>query len=452
MPSVPPYEHSRDGRSIRRSVWRRAGVGAAILSVALGSAALAASAVSADSHARHRHHKHARIGSAHFHARHRHHNHARSGLARKASAVSARSHARHWHHNHARSGSARTASAVSARSHARHRHAKHARSCSTLTAFAVSAHSHARHRHHRHARSCSALTAFAVSAHARHWHHKHARSGLKMRTADTAIAAPPIVPSPFLGWNADLSTGNWSQWAAPQACSGNTGPPKGTNLGTSPTDPTPPGYAHSIKFVVADNSIGQNCPGIQNTSPSAQLLGPWMFKPGMNTYIGFSLYTPTDTNLCHPYVSGCFFSWWEVYGPPYYGPGPVAITTNIYPNAFVLGIYRDPNAWTGPSFASTQGKWQNFVIHINWATDNSGYVELYFNGVLQQLHYPYPTSTPTVTRIYEPTLISGVNWNGSTGDHIAAQQYRSHAVSMGTVTTYESGERVGSTLASVSGI
>jgi hypothetical protein len=267
-----------------------------------------------------------------------------------------------------------------------------------------------------------------------------------MRTANTSIAAPP-----YVAWNGDLSTGDYSQGWVPQACGGHTGPPKGTNLVTSPTVP---GSTRSIEFVVADNSTGPtNCPGIQAVDPSAQLLGPNVFKPGMNVYIGFSLLTPNFSNLCHPYVRGCFFSWMEVYGPPYNGPGPFAITTNVFPNAFVLGLYKDPNAWTGPAWRNTAGQWANFVIHVNFATDNTGYVELYYNGVLQPLHWPTPTSTPTVTRVYGPTLIPNVNWNGSTPNHLAMQQYRAGGCcSFGTVTTYESGVRVGSTLASVSGM
>jgi hypothetical protein len=197
-----------------------------------------------------------------------------------------------------------------------------------------------------------------------------------------------------------------------------------------------------LRFTVSDQSTSANCSILGSPGhPNAQVISPNMFSPGQNLYIGFSVYIPQAfPQLCTPWVPGCFFSFMEVYGPPFNGPGPFALMGAG--SHFALGTRVNPDAWTSPTW--TRGRWYKFVLHVNFATDDTGYVELWFNGVRQKL-------LNGSTRLYEPTLIYGVNWNGSTPDHLALQQYRSHVVNMGTVTTYESGAKVGRTYSSVSG-
>jgi hypothetical protein len=201
---------------------------------------------------------------------------------------------------------------------------------------------------------------------------------------------------------------------------------------------------HSLRFTVSDDSTSANCPFLGSPgNPNAQLISPNLFSPGRNVYIGFSVYIPPAfPQICRPRVSGCFFSFMEVYGPPFNGPGPFALMGAG--SHFALGTHVNPDAWTSPRW--TPGTWSNFVLHVNFATDDTGYVELWFNnGVRQRL-------SNDRTRLYEPTLLYGVNWDGSTPDHLALQQYRSDGVSMGTVITYESGAQVGETYQSVSGM
>jgi hypothetical protein len=250
------------------------------------------------------------------------------------------------------------------------------------------------------------------------------------------------VTNPDLVWNGDLSTGNFKQWAFTQACSGGTGPPAGTTIAQNPM-PSGPAYANATKFTVADNSTGANCPGVGAApKPNALLIGPYIFKPGMNVYIAFSVYLSVGfPSICTPYVSGCFFSFAEIYGPPYNGSGPVSIQASG--NHFFLDTRVNTDEWNSPNW--TPGTWSDFVLHVNFATDSTGYVQVYYDGQLQTL----ANGTTTVN---EATLLMGVNWNGTTPDHLSEQQYRSVNPAMGTVVVYESGALVGTTLASVTGI
>jgi hypothetical protein len=244
-------------------------------------------------------------------------------------------------------------------------------------------------------------------------------------------------------WNGDLSTGNWSQWTGPQACSGsNPVAPAGTVMVQNPL-PQPGGMSNVVKFTVADTSVSANCPVLGSPGdPNAMLIGRNIFVPGMNVYIAFSIYLPVGfPRICTPYVPRCFFSFAEVYGPPYDGSPPYAIMgANQH---FALGTLTNPDAWNSPKWVP--GRWNQFILHVKFETDRSGFVQLYYNGALQTLSGP---SGPATT-LYESTLVPGVNWNGSTPNHLSLQQYRSGVVKMGTIVTYESGARVGPTLDSV---
>jgi hypothetical protein len=261
-------------------------------------------------------------------------------------------------------------------------------------------------------------------------------------SASQTSAPTGDVTNPDLVWNGDLSTGNFKQWAFTQACSGSTGPPAGTTIAQNPML-AGLAYANTTKLTVADSSTAANCPGVGAApKPNAQLIGPYIFKPGMNVYIAFSVYIPVGfPKICTPYASGCFFSFAEIYGPPYNGSGPVSIQASG--NHFFLDTRVNTDEWNSPNW--TPGTWNNFVLHVNFATDNTGYVQVYYNGQLQTL-------ANGSTTVNEATLFTGVNWNGTTPNHLSEQQYRSVNPAMGAVITYESGALAGTTLASVTGI
>jgi hypothetical protein len=248
-------------------------------------------------------------------------------------------------------------------------------------------------------------------------------SSSRMNAGAPRLTANAATQLTGLTWNGDLSTGTFSQgWV---------------------TSPLHPGLSHSLEITVAQNSVTANCGVLGSPGhPNGQILSPPLFKPGDNAYIGFSEYLPANfPSICTPYVLGCFFSFAEVYGPPYLGSPPFGL--EFIGRHFFLGTRANSDAWNSPNVAN--GMWNDFVLHVNFATDNSGYIELWFNGVQQ-------TFANGSTRLYEATLMPGVNWNGTTPDHLSLQEYRGAAPSYGTLSTFNTGARIGTTYASVSGM
>jgi hypothetical protein len=96
-------------------------------------------------------------------------------------------------------------------------------------------------------------------------------------------------------------------------------------------------------------------------------------------------------------------------------------------------------AWTGP--AATDDGWHTIIFHVKFETDNSGFVQIYFDGKLQKF-------TNGSTILHEATLDPGITWDGS-ANYLDIQSYRSAGSFPGTVTTYMGAPRIGPTLASV---
>jgi hypothetical protein len=201
------------------------------------------------------------------------------------------------------------------------------------------------------------------------------------------------------------------------------------------------GAGNVIKFAV--NDADRPYDGAEN--PRADIESPGMFRPGDNDYIAVPMLIPqnvpaVDTNTA-------FFEMAEIYGAPFNGSPTVSVGLSDYGengvNHFVMNqnaSYGYKRAWTGP--AANDGQWHTVIFHVNFETDDTGYVQIYFDGQLQTL-------ANGQTTLYEPTLDPGVNWDGKDPDFLNVQQYRSAGSFPGTVTTYSGTPRIGTSLASV---
>jgi hypothetical protein len=258
----------------------------------------------------------------------------------------------------------------------------------------------------------------------------------------------PPTPSQAGGtviWNGDFSTGDLSQGWWSQTCPG-PNPPKGLNIVTSPARP---GYRYTAALTVANTSTHAHCQilGLHSAGPSAELISKSLFTPGMNVWIGMSVYLPVGfPRINVPFHPTGFFSLMSIYGPPYNGSPPWSL--NVQDRRFGVNATTGgggPNgpyagaAWKSSTNESmtpiTYGVWHDFVFHVKFATNKTGYLEIYYDGVKQKFG-------DGSKRIYLPTLRPGVNWDGSTPNHISLQQYRGSTAASGALTTYATAVKV----------
>lgn len=201
------------------------------------------------------------------------------------------------------------------------------------------------------------------------------------------------------------------------------------------------GGQNVLKFAVADSDR----PYLGAADPRADVETAPTFKPGDNDYIAVSMLVPTTMPAVN--TNNAWFELAEVYGKPYGGSPPVSVCLSDWGqngvNHFIMnqdatnGYKR---AWTGP--AATDGKWHTIIFHVNFETNNTGSVQIYFDGQLQTL-------ANGTTTLNEATLDPGVNWDGKDGNFLNIQSYRSPGSFPGTVTTYMGAPKIGTTLASV---
>ena len=178
------------------------------------------------------------------------------------------------------------------------------------------------------------------------------------------------------------------------------------------------------------------------TNPRADVESPPTFKPGDDDFISIPILVPAST----PAV-GAWLNLAEVYGPPFGGSPPISIGLSDIgesgQNHFIMdqdatNSYR--RAWTGPP--ATDGQWHTITFHINFETDQSGSVQIYFDGQLQ-------TFANGSTTLNEATLDPGINWNGTSANFLDLQSYRAAGSLPGTLTTYMGAPKIGTSLASI---
>lgn len=203
-------------------------------------------------------------------------------------------------------------------------------------------------------------------------------------------------------------------------------------------DPINPGTRKVMRYAVADSDR----PYSGASDPRADLETPSYFTAGSDLYYSLEFLIPQGFPALK---SHGFFQISEVYGPPHGGSPPIGI--DLFPGSNGRPVvsfersapYRYDRPWTGPTLTAN---WHTIVVHTESATNNTGFVELWFDGKQQQM-------SNGRMRINYPTLESGINWDGHTPNLLHINQYRKAGAYPGTVVTYQAAAKVGTTLASV---
>jgi hypothetical protein len=160
------------------------------------------------------------------------------------------------------------------------------------------------------------------------------------------------------------------------------------------------------------------------------------FRPalGGTYYIGWrEMWNPMPTN-------GTWVAFWQMHGYGNTGEGaPLVLRAlngdgNLYMQNNVNGT--DVNFWSTPLVLN---RWNTFVVHVHLATDTTGWVELWYNGVQQKF-------INGQTRYHCPT------WDSLANSYNLFKWgvYRSGSLNgKGPASTFMSGAKIGLTYADV---
>jgi hypothetical protein len=262
--------------------------------------------------------------------------------------------------------------------------------------------------------------------------------------APAPVAPAPVAPAPGAPVT-PASPATPNVLAASFAC-GCISPAMFPYTSFTPNDvtvvPDPMGGTQSVlKFAVANGDM----PYAGDLDPRADVETAPTFKPGDDDYFAVRVLVPTTMPAVN--TDNAWFELAEVYGKPYGGSPPISLNLSDYGENGVNHFMMNQDAtngyaraWTGP--AANDGQWHTIIYHVNFETNDTGSVQIYFDGQLQTL-------TNGTTTLHEATLDPGVNWDGTDGDFLDIQSYRSPGSFPGTVTTYEAAPKIGTTLASV---
>jgi hypothetical protein len=173
------------------------------------------------------------------------------------------------------------------------------------------------------------------------------------------------VPPPTT-WVGDFETGDFSQYAFVLEAD--------TDRITIQTD-TPRQGTKYARFIAYDSDVFPLTP---TENPRASLVGPRTLYPGTERWLSWSTRFPTD----FPEIpSHGWLVFWQYHGPPYTGSPSVGFgVEGTHLNIERNQSYDYDTIWTGPM---NKGQWQDFVLHLNLAQDETGFIELWVNGVQQ---------------------------------------------------------------------
>lgn len=195
-------------------------------------------------------------------------------------------------------------------------------------------------------------------------------------------SAPP--PSTWVG---DLETGDFSQYAFVQGATGAV---------TIKSD-TPRQGTFYAELTARDEDV---FPVTPTGDPRASLVGPRVVFAGFERWFSWSTFFPVDMKPI-PYDGWLVF--WQIHGPPYVSSPVMALGVEpddriTFQRSYDYGF---DTPWAGPLI---RGAWQDYVLHVFFATDETGYVELWVNG-RQQVFKNGRRRLYMIT--FEPTWFNG---------------------------------------------
>jgi hypothetical protein len=174
------------------------------------------------------------------------------------------------------------------------------------------------------------------------------------------------------------------------------------------------------------------------TNPRADFESPNLFPPGSDAYIAIPNLIPAGFPVLDWHKGWMQIA--ELYGRPYGGSPPIGIGLTNYGtgvNHYQLVDHYGKMWWQGPSL---DARWHTITLHVHFATDSTGSVELWYDGVPQKL-------LNGSTKVNYPTLLAGVNWDGTNANFLNINSYRSAGSWPGTLTLFHGAPTVATTLA-----
>jgi hypothetical protein len=240
-------------------------------------------------------------------------------------------------------------------------------------------------------------------------------------------------------YSADFETGAWPSGTTFEQCQ--VGRIKVYSNSSKPSGaPTARVGSFFVGYTVLDSDVSPCTP---TSNPRASGFKT-MFHPGDEVWESFSVYIPNGfPSMPH------FFMFQEDYGAPFNSPPPNGIWLQNYDatgNRFYITGNYDGAAKTEARVWSTKvttGVWHDWLVHKRFATDKSGWLELWFDG--QQATF----SNGSTRLTGQQTMLTG-----ATTANFSLMQYRS--AGMFPVSSYPNGltiyfdeARVGTTRESV---
>lgn len=186
----------------------------------------------------------------------------------------------------------------------------------------------------------------------------YAADGQAMITSAFMSIPPPT------SWVGDFETGDFSQYAFVLGAD--------PNRITIQTD-TPRQGTRYARFFALDEDVYPLTP---TENPRASLVSPRILYPGFERWISWSTRFPVDFPSI-PHNGWLVF--WQYHGPPYTGSPSVGfgVDENDRINVERNQTYDYDTIWSAPM---PRGQWIDFVLHVNLAQDETGFIELWVNG------------------------------------------------------------------------
>jgi hypothetical protein len=173
------------------------------------------------------------------------------------------------------------------------------------------------------------------------------------------------VPPPTT-WVGDFETGDTSQYAWFQAADSSR-----IELRTD----TPRQGTYYARFTALDDDVYPLTP---TDNPRAQLVSPRLLFAGTERWIQWATRFPASFPNIDP---AGFFVTFQIHGPPYTGSPQVGFgVSGSFVNLERNVSYGFDTVWETEMPRDT---WMNFVLHVNFAQDATGYIELWLDGKQQ---------------------------------------------------------------------
>jgi len=231
----------------------------------------------------------------------------------------------------------------------------------------------------------------------------------KADTSAVTISAPSTGGS--LWWSADFESGAWPSGTTFEQCGQRI---KVYSNGSKPSGAPAAARrgSHFVGYTVLESDVSPCTP---TGNPRASGYREKIFHPGDEVWESFSVYIPNGfPSIPH------FMMLQEDYGAPFNSPPPNGVWLQNFDGTgnkfYITGNY-DAATKTNVRVWSTKivtGVWHDFMVHKRFATDKSGWLEVWFDG--QQVVFDNGSTRLTG----QQTMLSG-----ATSANFSMMQYRS---------------------------